>query len=197
MPALMPSTATPISRQSGHREPCSSPAGRAHTVSMTGRAARNMVLTGIVRAAIGSLDDAQQIRRIDVELAEPALRLPVQPEPVAHALLNLLVNACRYSGADSRVKVRGERQWADEAEHLVLTVCDRGLGMSRAHQQRAFDAYWQGPCVDAGPGRGLGLTVARELIEDQGGWLELRSALGIGTEVSIWLPLALSADRSA
>lgn len=197
IPVLMPFTATPLPGLGSHRVPCGAASVQAGTDAIAAPIMRGMTLAGIVRAAIGSMDDEGQAGRIDVALAEPALRLPVQPEPLAHALLNLLVNACRYSGPDSRVRLRGERQWADDAEHIVLTVCDRGLGMSRAHQQRAFDAYWQGPTVAAGPGRGLGLTVARELIEDQGGWLELRSALGIGTEVSIWLPLTLSAGRSA
>jgi signal transduction histidine kinase len=43
----------------------------------------------------------------------------------------------------------------------------------------------------------MGLTVARQLVETQGGWLEMRSALGIGTEVEIWLPAPISADRLA
>lgn len=195
VPSLMSSIAAsaPAAR-------CDHPARRP-TVSVPNVAAisggRTLSLDGIVRAAMGSLEDSQHVLRIDTDLSEPQLKLAVQVEPIAHALLNLLTNACRYSSALTRVRVRSMRQWADGAEHLVLTVCDRGQGMSRAHQQRAFDAYWQGPGDRAGPGRGLGLTVARELLEAQGGWLELRSALGIGTEVEMWLPLPISADRSA
>ena len=160
-------------------------------------AAKVLALLSLVRAAVSSLPPEQSQRLIDLDLDHGALRPPVQAEPIAHALLNLLTNACRYSSPSSRIRVRSELQWADGAQYLVVTVCDRGIGMSRPHQQRAFDAYWQGPAVNAGPGRGLGLSVARELVEAQGGWLELRSALGIGTEVAMWLPAPISADRAA
>jgi signal transduction histidine kinase len=43
----------------------------------------------------------------------------------------------------------------------------------------------------------MGLPIARRLIEAQGGWIELRSALGVGTEVDVWLPPDLSAGRPA
>jgi signal transduction histidine kinase len=156
-------------------------------------------LMSLVRAAVSSLarPNAQRQIDLDVQPDHACLRPPVQPEPIAHALLNLLSNACRYSSTESRIRVRSSLQWADGAQHVVLTVCDRGIGMSRSHQQRAFEPYWQAPGVNAGPGRGLGLSVARELTDAQGGWLELRSALGIGTEVDLWLPMPLSADRSA
>ncbi len=156
-------------------------------------------LLSLVRASVSSLAQPNAQRQIDLDLhaEHGVLRPPVQAEPIAHALLNLLTNACRYSAPDSRIRVRSSLQWADGAQHVVLTVCDRGIGMSRPHQQRAFEPYWQGPNVNAGPGRGLGLSVARELTDAQGGWIELRSALGIGTEVDLWLPMPLSAGRSA
>ncbi len=162
-------------------------------------ASKALPLMSLVRAAVSSLARPSAQRQIDLDIQpeHATLRPPVQPEPIAHALLNLLTNACRYSSSESRIRVRSSLQWADGAQHVVLTVCDRGIGMSRSHQQRAFEAYWQGPGVNAGPGRGLGLSVARELTDAQGGWLELRSALGIGTEVDLWLPMPLSAGRSA
>ena len=69
--------------------------------------------------------------------------------------------------------------------------------MTRAHQQHAFEAHWKATPCAAGPSTGMGLTVARHLVEAQGGWLELRSALGIGTEVELWLPAPISVDRPA
>lgn len=160
-------------------------------------ASKVLALLSVVRAAVSSLPPEHALRQIDLDLDHRALRPPVQAEPIAHALLNLLTNACRYSSPESCIRVRSELQWADGAQYLIVTVCDRGIGMRRSHQQRAFDPYWQGPGVNAGPGRGLGLSVARELVEAQGGWLELRSALGIGTEVAMWLPAPISADPEA
>ena len=173
--------------------------GAPSTVALPPTGSKALPLMSLVRAAVSSLARPSAQRQIDLDVhpEHAALRPPVQPEPIAHALLNLLTNACRYSASESRIRVRSSLQWADGAHHVVLTVCDRGIGMSRPHQQRAFEAYWQAPGVNAGPGRGLGLSVARKLTDAQGGWIELRSALGIGTEVDLWLPMPLSAGRSA
>jgi signal transduction histidine kinase len=113
------------------------------------------------------------------------------------ALIRLLANACRFSSSTTPISIRSRIDTADDSDHLVLTIADRGVGISRAHQHRAFEPFWRGPQTGETPGQGMGLPIARRLIEAQGGWIELRSALGVGTEVEVWLPPELSADRPA
>lgn len=151
-------------------------------------------LACLVHAAVRRMIGEHSDRRFDIELAEADLPPTVEPTALDNALVSVLSNACRFSLPSSRVRVISRIAWADGSPHLVLAVCDRGIGMRRAHQQRAFEPGWQAHAGQNAAGRGMGLTQARQLVDAQGGWMELRSALGIGTEVEIWLP-TLNAGR--
>lgn len=154
-------------------------------------------LMTLIDRACRALEPQHIQRDIQIDLHDSTLGLPLDSEPLIHALRNVIENACRFSSHSSRVRVRSRQDWADGFDRVVLMVCDRGIGMTRAHQQHAFEAHWQATPTEYNPSSGMGLTVARQLVETQGGWLEMRSALGIGTEVELWLPAPISADRLA
>jgi len=147
-----------------------------------------VALGPLVDAAIRSLPDTERRRQCEVSLHADAQHLPVDPDAVRHALLQVLSNACRYSMPDTPIRIRSRLDAADGARFAVLTVADRGIGMRRADVPRAFEPFWRADDANPPSGHGLGLPIARFLLEDQGGWIELRSALGVGTEVEIWLP---------
>lgn len=176
---------------------CESTDSRGGDVQPRARRPPAASLTGLVESAIERTAAQACSRRVDIDLHEPGLVVAADPGALSAALASVLNNACRFSLPSSRVRVISRLAWADGAQHLVLAVCDRGIGMRRAHQQRAFDPGWQAHHAPGDTGRGMGLTQARQMVEAQGGWMELRSALGIGTEVEIWLPAMLSAGRPA
>ncbi len=155
-----------------------------------------MALGALVDAALRALGDVGARRRCRVALHARDARVAVDPEPVREALVRVLDNACRYAPTDAPVRVASRVEPADPHEgagavdRIVVTVADRGPGLARAHVPRAFDPFWRAPGAVRVPGQGLGLAIARELVDAQRGWIELRSAPGIGTEVDLWLPAA-------
>ncbi|MCG2798020.1 MAG: ATP-binding protein, partial [Cellulomonas sp.] len=88
-----------------------------------------------------------------------------------------------------RVSVPAEVQVGRGAGVVVLEVQDSGPGIAAADQARVFDRYVR---VGDGrmPGSGLGLAVVREFVEAHEGRVELVSAPGLGTTVTVRLPLA-------
>lgn len=149
-----------------------------------------VALHALVDAAIRSLPEDDRRRRHELALhAAPAV-LAVDPDRIRHALVEVLANACRYADAETPIRV-GARidEGEDGAAYMVITVADRGAGMRRADAQRAFEPFWRSASSAHLPGLGLGLAVARWLVDESGGWMELRSALGVGTEVDVWLPV--------
>ncbi|MFO0233612.1 MAG: sensor histidine kinase [Burkholderiales bacterium] len=153
-------------------------------------------LGGLVDAALRALGALGARRRCRVALHARDARIAVDPEPVREALVRVIDNACRYATHGAPVRIASSIEPADPHEgagaidRVVVTVADRGPGLARAHAQRAFDPFWRGPGTARVPGQGLGLAIARELVDAQRGWIELRSAPGIGTEVDLWLPAA-------
>jgi signal transduction histidine kinase len=95
------------------------------------------------------------------------------------ALRNLVSNALKYTDAGS---VRVSARAVDE-ESVTFVVADTGVGISAEDQERVFDEWVQGS--DARQGAGLGLPFVRRLATLLGGSLELESAVGVGTVVTL------------
>ncbi|HYF59558.1 MAG TPA: ATP-binding protein [Burkholderiaceae bacterium] len=153
-----------------------------------GRAPDAVGVHALVDATLRSLAPADRRRRIELALHAPRAALAAEPESLRHALLQVVTNALRYSSPDTPVSIRSRHDACDEAEWIVLVVSDRGPGLSRAQQQRAFEPFWRAPTAFAHPGQGMGLPTARRLVDAAGGWIELKSVPGVGTEVELWLP---------
>ncbi len=101
-------------------------------------------------------------------------------------LSNLITNAIKYSPAGGIIRVSG-RVWPDA---VVITVSDQGIGIAPAEQTRVFDAFYR---VDDAPtrrtqGTGLGLYLAKAVVEAHGGKIWVESEPGHGASFSFSLP---------
>lgn len=121
--------------------------------------------------------------RLAVEGELPAVNADAQR--VLQVLSNLVGNSCRFTDAGGTVTLRAERH----GEDVEFSVTDTGIGIPEADQARVFDRFWN---ADRGPhqrGYGLGLAIAKGIVEAHGGRVWLRSAPGEGTVVSFTLPV--------
>ncbi len=95
-------------------------------------------------------------------------------------MFNLIGNAVKFTPAGGAIAVRASRDGAE----LVLQVVDTGSGISPEDQARVFDSFTRG----ASDGAGLGLTLVHRFVDLHGGRVELDSAEGKGTTVTVRLP---------
>jgi two-component system, NarL family, sensor histidine kinase BarA len=129
--------------------------------------------------------------------AEPDLP-PVMAdrEKIAHVLANLLGNAIEFTPTGGRVWVRASRASLEKSEQIasvLVEVGDTGVGIAAEHHDLIFREFAQ---VDATPSRphhgtGLGLTIARKLVELHGGRIWLESELGEGSRFYFTIPYSL------
>ncbi len=100
---------------------------------------------------------------------------------------NVLSNAVKYTAGrpEARVTVRV----GSEKGFAVLDVTDNGPGMSEASRQLLFTPFFRAPEARSHPGHGLGLATTKRLVEAHGGSIEVQTAIGVGTQVSVRLPL--------
>ena len=110
-------------------------------------------------------------------------------------LLNIISNAVKFTPADGRVDVRAR---SDENGGCRIVVTDNGIGMAPENIPVAMSAFGQVENVMARryAGTGLGLPLAKRLVELMGGQLRIDSALGQGTIVTIELPSKVTAKSA-
>jgi two-component system sensor histidine kinase BarA len=112
-------------------------------------------------------------------------------EKIAHVVANLLGNAIEFTPAGGRVWVSASRAADEPVESLLVEVGDTGVGIAAEHHDLIFREFAQ---VDATPSRqhhgtGLGLTIARKLVELHGGRIWVESTLGTGSRFFFTVPL--------
>jgi two-component system, OmpR family, phosphate regulon sensor histidine kinase PhoR len=100
------------------------------------------------------------------------------------ALGNIVDNAIKYSTTEKHLAVSARAN----GKSVTLTVRDRGTGIARKDLSRVFERFYRGGNVTVS-GSGLGLPIAKRIVESHGGRIEVRSAIGSGTEVDVTLPI--------
>jgi two-component system OmpR family sensor kinase len=119
--------------------------------------------------------------------APGALFVRADQAAVSTIVRNLLVNACKYAhGAAQHWSTSLEAGWAK------LDVRDEGPGIPAADLPHVFERFYRGEKTRAREegGSGLGLSIVQGLARAQGGDVAIRSAEGVGTTVTVWLPIA-------
>jgi signal transduction histidine kinase len=128
------------------------------------------------------LADAQ---KIGLRAEWPNDRTAVRADPLrlSQVLGNLIGNALKFTPAGGTVTLRVQR----EKQYVLFRVEDTGQGIAPDQVGRVFQDFWQARKGD-GRGIGLGLAIAKALVEAQGGTIAVESALGKGTTFSFTLP---------
>ncbi|MEW6583678.1 MAG: HAMP domain-containing sensor histidine kinase [Actinomycetota bacterium] len=130
----------------------------------------------LVDTCLRGFEAEARARRITLEARVADGLPPVRcaPDSVQRVLSNLLVNALRHTPADGSVAVLVEPDGPGNGVRVI--VQDSGEGFTPESLRRAFDRFWRGDRARTEPGAGLGLAIARGLVEAQGGrvWAENR-----------------------
>jgi len=136
-----------------------------------------------------ALEDAKaSIEKHPVEIVVapdlPRVRMDVQR--IREVLMHLLENAGKYSDAGVPIKVTSEVK----GEWLVTSVADRGPGIDSFEQSLIFEKFYRGQHQRyTAPGTGMGLAIAKVIVEAHGGTIGVASQLGSGSVFSFSLPV--------
>lgn len=148
-------------------------------------------LTSVAAVAVETSTPVILERRhkLTVELPETPVMIDADPARLAQVLSNLLSNAAQYTPPGGDVRLIAS---LDDG-YVQIAVRDNGIGIEPEMASRVFELFVQAPRArqQATSGLGVGLTLARRLVEMLGGRLELRSeGIGRGSEFIVFLPLA-------
>ena len=143
-------------------------------------------LSVAVRDAVDALRGAAVEARAEIVVHEPLPAVEVPRTEVALVLQNVIANAIKYRRDGVRPQVEIAAEVGEQT--VEVRVADNGVGLSPADLERVFGLFARGD-TDA-PGTGMGLAVARRMLEHQGGSLAAQSAgPGQGSEFTLSLPI--------
>ncbi len=147
-------------------------------------------LEELVRNTIGQMQplaDRKSIR-LGVE-ADGRQSVEADRSRIRQVVFNLLSNAIKFTPEGGSVRVL----LSTDSRSARLEVVDTGVGIAPDDQASIFEAFKQAPAAAGLEGTGLGLTLARQLVEAHGGTIALESEVGQGSRFSVVLPLGRAA----
>ena len=119
---------------------------------------------------------------IDFEVRDKLPPVEHDPSQINQVLLNLLLNALQSMDTAGTIRVTLQQ---DEDDAVSITVTDQGNGIAPEHLPNIFRPFF----TTKGHGTGLGLSLARRMVEAHGGSIEAKSTLGQGTQFTVVLPI--------
>lgn len=149
----------------------------------------------VLQGVTASFESLAVSKNIDLVFESPVqpLVLYFDSAKLETVLINLISNAMKFSGMGGKVVVGVERVQpsGDHSGFLQIKVKDEGPGLSADKVRHIFDRFYQAGHADATyfGGTGIGLALTKELVELHKGSILVASQLGVGTEVTVLLPM--------
>lgn len=134
----------------------------------------------------GEMQRRTDEHRIIVDLPDDFPIVQADPHWIKQVFRNILDNAVKYSPDGGLILIQGEERFSD----VVVSIADQGIGISPEDLIPLFEKYFrvQDPNGFRVPGTGLGLPIARTIVEAHGGRIWAESKVGEGTTLSFSLP---------
>jgi signal transduction histidine kinase/signal recognition particle receptor subunit beta len=153
---------------------------------------KKMPIEDLLRKAIAPLRDRAQERQVGLNILIPSGLNSILCEPATTevALRAVVKNAIEFNQNGGAVKLEVRRVTRGDQPWLTIRVIDTGVGIPDQNVERIFDTFWQGEGANGErpPGVGLGLTIAKRIVESHGGTITVKSAVAEGSEVTLSLP---------
>lgn len=147
---------------------------------------KNQALLGIVEGAVAQLESAAKEKNIVVTVdVDAQIKAIFDQHSLREVLVILLDNAMKYSIKNSSVKIKARTS----KESVALSVTDHGIGIKPEDQEHVFKRFYRADTSRAQTtkGHGLGLSIAKQLVERQNGAIELTSKPGKSTTATVIL----------
>jgi two-component system sensor histidine kinase KdpD len=141
----------------------------------------------LLETALRRLRSRLKDRSVNVDVPEECPMVSVDRLLIEQVIVNLLENASRYAVDDGPIDVSA----AHDGESVTISIADRGPGLLPGEEERIFERFYRGGHARAVEGGlGLGLTIARAIVESHGGLIRVENREGGGAAARVRLPRA-------
>lgn len=137
-----------------------------------------------IKQCVLILDNELKAKNLEVKIKLGKMRVNASMDMLQQVWINILTNAIKYTKEGGQIKISSTQM---EKEYVV-SISDNGIGMNEETLKHIFDKYYQGDNSHSTSGNGLGLSIAKRIVELSGGKIVVNSVEGKGTTFSIRLP---------
>jgi CheY-like chemotaxis protein len=127
--------------------------------------------------------------------------IQVDPSQITQVIMNLVVNARDAMPDGGKIEIRTEEvsvdeeyckyyTWAKPGNYVAISVSDTGIGIPEDIRHRIFEPFFT--TKEFGKGTGLGLAITYSIVKNHGGWINLYSEVGKGSEFKVYIPVVSS-----
>ncbi|MEW5871124.1 MAG: ATP-binding protein [Chloroflexota bacterium] len=129
----------------------------------------------------------EQGLEMSLQISEELPALKGDPNRLKQVLINLFSNAIKYTPPPGKISTKVYA----EQKNLIIAVSDTGVGIPVESLPHMFEKFYRVPTSERmAHGVGLGLPICKRIVEAHGGWIDVKSEMGVGSTFSVVLPLA-------
>lgn len=137
-----------------------------------------------IREIILSLEDEWTQKKIELEVDLDNTDYSGSRDLLVHVWQNILSNAVKFVNENGMIRILLRK----ERECIKVHIADNGAGMSEDVRKRVFEKFYQGDRSHSSKGNGLGLALAKRIVDLHGGEISVSSIIGKGTTFTVLLP---------
>lgn len=134
-----------------------------------------------IRKTILILEPQWSKKNIEFDIDLERVEYRGEEDLLKQVWLNLIHNAIKFSGNNGLIRISLFRQ----NDTLRIEICDQGIGISEEDKKHIFDRFYKGDKARSGEGNGLGLVIAKRIVEISGGKIHVESEKGKGTQFTV------------
>lgn len=143
-------------------------------------------LRDVLEESISKVQKIAKTKSIKITLSGKDLTTFGEPQELTKLLVVILDNAIKYSPKKTKIEVILKK----EKDFALVSVKDEGVGMDEETVKHIFDRFYRAEGSRSEEGYGLGLSIAKKIVDEHNGKIEVQSELGKGSRFTIALPIA-------
>jgi PAS domain S-box-containing protein len=147
---------------------------------------KEVKVKSILGLSLKSIESLLSKKRIELKQPDEFPIVRCDKTGMQQVFNNLIDNAIKYMGSQNRPKI--EIGWSRNKDHYLFWIKDNGMGIKREDQDKIFNVFYRGSGASK-EGTGIGLSIAKKVIENHGGKIWVKSRLGRGSTFYFTIPV--------
>jgi len=146
----------------------------------------------IINESLRVMEALYKEKQIRIEKSfDGTLQVTIDKDRVREVVDNLISNAAEAIQDGGEIIIDTGREYVKGIEYVTVKVTDTGKGLSREELNNIFEPFFTTKAVGTGDGIGLGLSICKKIMDEHGGFIKVKSAVGEGSTFTLYFPVEI------